>query len=67
MDFFSLSDNIPKDSSRVYQTEKGRVIDIDNTFQDDSRSLEIMYNKFVNSSASEHTVPLVMKHDVAVI
>ena len=56
MDFFSSSDNIPKESSRVYKTEKGRVVDTDNTFQDDSRSLEIMDSKFVKRSTSENTL-----------
>jgi hypothetical protein len=61
MDLFSSSDNIPKESSRVYQTEKGRVDGTDNIFQDETQSLKIMVNKFVKSSASEHTVSLVMK------
>lgn len=68
MDFFSSSDNIPKESSRVYKTEKGRVVDTDNTFQDDSRSLEIMDSKFVKRSTSENTLfCLWWNHDVAVI
>jgi len=56
MDFFSSSDNVPKENSRIYQTEKGRVVDTDNTFQDDSRSLEKMDSKLVKRSASENTL-----------